>query len=97
MAVIILTGQMPVNHFIDDGKETAMLAVGAFYFRFLAQTASPLIGASRLIAAFAGFATLEAAWINIITSTKERPKQGDLCLNRGVLIDMIVFRIHGRL
>ena len=93
-AGIILAGKMPANHIVGDGKEAAMRAFGALDLGLLAQAPRPLVGTRRLIAGLAGLATLEATRIDIVASTKERAKQGDLGLRRRTMMDVNVFWGH---
>ena len=77
-AIIVSAREVPVNHFVGDGKKAAMRASGAFDLGLLAQASRPLVGTRRLIAGLAALAALEATRIDIVASTEERAKQSDL-------------------
>ena len=69
-AVTILARKMLANHLIGNGKKLAMLAAPAFDSGFLAHAGDPFVGTGRGVTGPTGPLTLEAACVNILSSTK---------------------------
>jgi hypothetical protein len=85
---------MPSNRLVVHGKEAAVRALGALDLGLFAYARRPLVGARRRVARLSTSAALEAASVDILASAKERPKQGDLRLLRGLVVDMILIVVH---
>ena len=79
---IVLSGQMPTDHFIRDREKSAIRALRTFHRPFVAYPPNPLVGAGRRISALARPATFKPASVNILPPAKQRTKQHDLRLGR---------------
>ena len=87
---VVVAGKMPANDLVGDGQEVLIRTCGAFDPGLLAQARRPFVATRGRISRLAGLAILEAARIDIVSSAKERAKQGDLGLRRGQVMDKSV-------
>jgi len=74
--------EVPSDDVVGNGKEAAIGAFRTLDPRLLTDAPDPLIGAGGRVPAFAGLATLEAARIDICSTSKERAEEGNLFVRR---------------
>jgi hypothetical protein len=75
---VVATRQVPSDDVIGDRQESLMGTFAAFDTWLLADASHPFVGACRCVAGFARLAILEAPWVDVVASTKERPEERDL-------------------
>jgi hypothetical protein len=76
-AVVILPGEMTADGLLRNWQKATVLTLREFAFRLFAYALTPFIYASRSVAGLPRLATLEAAWINILTIAEKRSEQRD--------------------
>ena len=76
---LIPAGQVPADHVVGDRQESAVGTLRTLDPRLLADTAHPLVRASRCIP-LAGPSALEASRVDIFAPAKERSEEADLGL-----------------
>jgi hypothetical protein len=79
-SLVVVTAEMPTNYFVGYAKKTLVRTFGALDSRFLANSPDPLIAASWRIASSARLTAFEALRINILSSMKQRAKEGNFGL-----------------
>jgi hypothetical protein len=84
--MVIVTGEVPANHLVSNGKKTPVGAFRTFDSRLFANSLDPLMGTSGRVAGPACLAALEAARVDVFSSVKEGAEKSDFGLGGGKLI-----------
>ena len=93
-SIVVLTGEMPANHVVGHGEQTAVWALGALDTRLLTEAWRPFVETDGCVTRSAGFSALETTRINIVPSTKQGAEKGDLGRRQRMMIDLIIVLIQ---
>ena len=83
---VAVTRQVPPDDVVRDGEELAVWAVAVLHPRLLADPAHPLVSTGRRVSGLAGLSALEAAGVDVVSTTEEGAEQRDLRGRGGVAI-----------